>query len=1044
MTRAFCGTSYAAISICLAGIALAKPASAQQTPPGQQSVPAATTSPQEEASAADLTTAGATPAATEEQLPDIVVTGSLIRGTPVDAALPVEVYSHDELERRGSPTALDFAKSLTVSGPTTGESYYFGGPATAGSVQYNLRGIGADKTLVLLNGRRMNENTSNIPFIALSRTEILKDGAAVTYGADATGGVVNFITRDHFVGLEADARYKYIDGSDGDYYGGLLAGVGSGNVNLMVSAEYEHRSRLKVIDRDFARKSLDPTDPNYNPAPWSTLTNLAGWVPRGALPAFPSATADGEFGAPVGGIVSDFTPGSCAAVGGRYDNSYTCAYNYIPYYDLVSPTDTYRAYAQLNADVTEDMHFHAEASYGRVKVPEVFGSPAQPIVRGPAMATGAVYQLYVPITNPYAAAFAADHGITGAQGFTPVTYRLLAHGGNYALSDDGYGVPDDIDNKVWRVSGGIDGRLGDWAGFAKDVKYDFAMTYNHARTYTTHADTIGYRLQQALNGFGGAGCTAPDLDPNRFGTQNPGAAGQNGCMWWNPFSSAFAKQPVLDLDNPNYVPGSENSNELTRWLFDPRATETTSSDLTVDLVFSGESGIVLPGGDVSWAVGGQARWFDTRQNIPDPIYNGSILCEWPHGTTSTNGAGTPPLEANPLPTTDPDFRGCTPDNPGPFVLFAPMVPTANDRNQYSVFGEIDVPVLDSVNLQLAARHEEFSGGLAATVYKVAGKWHVWGPLSLRGSYGTNYQTPPLGTRPGMITNAARNYTVAGGNWLGAQFITASNLKPETAKTANVGVIWDGKGFGSGHRFRLIVDYFDIRTKDEIGQVADPNQIANLVFNGPGGTITTCDPNQQPLLDRVTFNSGCVVGMSAVGAFSSISTVIGNGPGQTTNGFDIQALYTLPLGPGELGLNLTATRITELKTGATSLDGVIISEGDDRLGKLNFATFAQAAPKLRANASINYHLYRHNIRVGVNYVSAVKDERAGIQYGENGADWVTVDAVYRFELNPDLVFTLDVDNLFDQDPPPAQEELGYDPWTANPIGRTIQLGVKKTF
>ncbi|WP_414900939.1 TonB-dependent receptor domain-containing protein [Sphingomonas flavalba] len=1030
MKSAFRGVSRAAISISLAGFAWPGVAAAQV-----DAVAAAA------ALQAVAPGAEARPAASDEE---IVVTGSLIRGTAVDAALPVEVYSNVELERRGSPTALDFAKTLTISGPTTGESYYFGGPALTGSVQYNLRGIGADKTLVLLNGRRMNVNTANVPSIALARTEILKDGAAVTYGADATGGVVNFITRERYVGFEAAARYKHINGSNGDYYAGFLAGVGSGRVNLMVSGEYERRSRLKAIKRDFVRKSFDPTDPDYNPAPWSTLTNLAGWLPRGALPAIPSVTADGEFGAPVAGIVSDFTPASCAAVGGRYDNAYTCAYNYIPYYDLVSPTNTYRAYAQLNAEVTDDMEVHVEASYGRVTVPQIFGSPAQPVARGPALATGAVYQLYVPITNPYAAAFAADHGITGAQGFTPVTYRLLGHGGNTALSDNGYGVPDRVDNKVWRVSGGVKGRLGDWADFARDVNYDFAVTYNQARTYNTHPDTIGYRLQQALNGFGGANCQAVDLDPNRFGTQNPAAAGQNGCLWWNPFSSAFAGQPVRGLDNPNHVAGSENSEELTRWMFNPRATETTTSALTIDLVLNGKTGITLPGGEVNWALGGQARWFSSRQNIPDPIYNGTVQCEWPHGTTSANGPGSLPMEANPLPTTSPNFRGCTPDAPGPFVLFAPLVPVDAERNQYSVFGEIDVPLVDGVNLQAAARHERFSGGLSATVYKVAGKWNVWGPLSLRGSYGTNYQTPPLGTVPGALTVAARNYTVAGSNWLAAQFITAANLKPETARTSNIGMIWDSRGLGSDHRFRLMVDYFDIRTKDEIGQIADPNQIANLVFNGPGGTTTTCDPSAQPLLSRIAFNAGCTVGMSAIGAFSSVTTLVGNGPGQRTTGFDVQANYTLPVGEGELGLQLTATRITKLKTGATSLDGVVISTGDDRLGTLNFATFAQAAPKLRANFSVNYNLARHNIRVGANYVSAVKDERAGIQYGENGRAWITADLTYRFEVADGFVLTANVGNLFDRDPPPAQEEFGYDPWMANPLGRTFEIGIKKTF
>lgn len=1016
MRSALNGASRAVIVICLSGVAA--PAWAQVTRP---------------ATAAEPT-----------QIEEVVVTGSLIQGTPVDAALPVEVYSAQDLEKQGSPTALEFAKTLTIAGPTTGESYYFGGVAP-GTVNYNLRGIGTDKTLILLNGRRMSQNTSNIPSIALARTEILKDGAAVTYGADATGGVVNFITRERFVGLEVNAQYKYIDGSKGDYSLGALAGVGGDRVNFMLAAEYEHRSRLSTLDRGFTDDALDPTQPGYNPAPWSTLTNLAGWVGRGALPAVPSATANGEFGAPVTGIVSDFTPATCAAVGGRYDNAFTCAYNYINYYNLVEENDIYRVYAQINASVTDDMDFHADASFAEVETPKIFGSPAQPIVQGPALATGATFQFYVPITNPYAAAFAARNGVVGASGFTPVTYRLLAHGGNMFLGEgDGFGVPDKINTQVWRVSAGLKGRLGDWAGFARDIRYDMAVTYNESVAFNTHPDTIGYRLQEALAGFGGPNCRAADLDPARFGTQNPAAAGTNGCMYWNPFSSSFAGQPRLGLANPNHVPGSENSEELTRWLFDPRAQEITNNNLTFDLVFSGRSGLSLPGGDVGWAVGAQARALEVRERVDSPLYNGQTPCPWPDGFTSANGPGSANLEANPYPTNDPRFRGCTPDGQGPFVLFATNPPDYSDQQQYSFFGELQIPLLDNVNIQLAARHEQFSGDLKTTVYKVAGKWDVWGPLSLRGSYGTNYQAPPVGTVPGEIENTARNYTIAGSNWLGAQFITDSSLKPETAKTWNVGLIWDSQGVAPDHRFRLIVDYFDIRTKDEIGQIADPNQIANLVFNGAGGTTTTCDPSVQPLLRRVTFNNGCTVGMSAVGAFSTITTLVGNGPGQTTNGVDVQATYGMPIGPGDLTLGLMATRVTELRTGPTELDGVVVSSGDDRLGKLNFATVAFAAPKLRANLSANYALDRQNFRVGVNYVSAVSDERVGIQYGENGEEWITVDLTYRYQFDNGVALTASVGNLFDRDPPPAQEEFSYDPRLANPLGRTFEVGVRKTF
>ncbi len=978
------------------------------------------------------------------QVEEIVVTGSNIRGSALDAALPVEVYSQEQLERQGAPTALEFAKSLTISGPTTGESYYFGGPTLVGSVNYNLRGLGSDKTLVLLNGRRMNQNTANVPSIALARTEILKDGAAVIYGADAIGGVVNFITRERFTGVEAQGQYKYIDGSKGDYSVGVMAGFGEERVNLLVSAEYEHRSRLNTLERGFTRDSLTPKA-GYNPAPWSTLTNLTGWQPRGALPAIPGISADAEFGAPVGGLVSDFTPASCAAVGGRYDNAFTCAYNYISYYRLVEEQDTYRLYGQIKADLGERMQFHADATYGRVTLPQVMGSPAQPVVRGPAMATGSVNQFYVPIANPHAAAFAAANGLAGVQGFTPTTYRLLGHGGNpYYSGGDGFGVADRIDNKVWRISGGVRGDLGDLAPFARAVGYDLALTYNDAYNFNTHPDTIGYRVQEALNGFGGPNCQAVDLDPTRFGTQNPAAAGRNGCQWWNPFSTAFQGQPALGLANPNYVAGRENPRDLTLWMFDPRATETLSSNFTADLVFDGRSGLRLPGGEVGWAVGAQYREFENRVNPQGAHYNGTVRCEWPDGTTSANGPGSPNLEANPLPTTSPNFRGCTPDAPGPFVLFAPQLPTQAEQSQYSIFGELQVPLLSNVDIQLAARRERFSNDLGATVYKVSGKWNVWGPLTLRGSYGTNYQTPPLGVTPGAITVAARTFTAAASNWLAAQFITDTDLKPETAKTSNLGAIWQSQGLAEDHKLRVIVDYFDIRTKDQIGQVADPNQIASLVFNGPGGVITTCDTAAQPLLARITFNNGCVVGMNGVGTFSAVSTRYGNGPGQTTKGFDIQASYGLPLAGGDLDISVNATRVTELRTGSTTLDGVVVSTGDDRLGTLNFATFAQAAPKWRANLGVNYAVDRHNLRLGVNLVSAVRDERPGVQYGEEGEDWITADLTYRLQLNDSTVLMATVANMFDRDPPPAQEEFGYDPWTGNPLGRTIEVAVRKSF
>jgi len=1040
------------------------------------------------------------PAKKDEGGARVVVTGSFIQGTPEDAALPVEVFSQEELEEQGAPTALEFAKSLTIAGPTTGEAYYFSGAQLTGSVNYNLRGLGSDKTLVLLNGRRMSQNTANIPSAALARTEILKDGAAVIYGADATGGVVNFITRDDFVGLEVGGQYKMIDGSDGDYSVSILGGVGDDNVNFLWSAEYEHRSRLESEERDWAKGSY-----GVNPAPWSTLTNVASWLPRGALPAYPGAdplapnpnSANGEYGLPVAGLIRDFTQSSCEAVGGVYNPNGVaagvpaCSYNYISYYNLVEENDIYRGFAQINASINENMEFHADASYGQVMSPQVFGSPAQPVIRGPGRSSGATYQFYVPITNPYAAAFAAANGapVTTA-GFTPLTYRAFAHGGNPFMGEgNGYGVPSKIDNQIWRVSSGIKGTLGDWAGMAKDIGYDFAVTYNQSISYADSPDIVGFRLQEALNGFGGPNCSVADQNPNQFGTQNStvgvsaAARAALGCYYWNPFASSFPTQPELGLNNPRYVAGSENRADVAHWLFDDRATETINSSLTADIVFNGMSGIQLPGGEIGWAIGGQTRQLEFREVVNSPLYNGNLQCDWP--TTSTSGQ-TPAAQI-PLPTTDPRYNGCTPDRPGPFVFFGINPPDYADQQQYSLFGEAQIPLLDNLNFQAAVRREEFSGGLGATVYKVSGKWDVVGPLSLRGSYGTNYQAPPAGLIPGDINNGVNSYTRAAGNWLGAQTVTRNDVVPETATAWNLGAIWQSQGFAPDHDLSIIVDYFDIETEDELGLLATANQIADGVFRyGPTaagiaaptsgmafatqqGVLTGTAVNSglayadcsHPLISRVTFNGGpCVQGVTQANALNTIRTDFGNGPGQHTAGFDVQINYSLPFGPGDLTVAATATKVEVDENTATELDGFTVAPADDRLGFLNYAVVGFASPELRANLSVNYALDQHNFRLAAQYVSGVTDERGPVTpggflpgsstpysttfYGVESGDWLSYDFTYLFRVTEDLRLTATVTNITDEDPPQSRQELGYDPRMGSPLGRTFEVGIKKTF
>lgn len=984
----------------------------------------------------------------------VVVTGSLIAGSAEDAALPVEVYTMEDLEEQGAPTALEFAKDLTISGPTQGEANFQGGSAP-GAVTFNLRGIGADKTLTLLNGRRVSEVTSFIPGAALARTELLKDGAAVTYGADAIGGVVNFITQDDFTGLDARASYKYVDGSDGEWSTSLLGGIGEGDTNFLWSVEWDHRSELSPDKRDWAILPF-----TTNPAPWSSLSNLGLYTPRGPLPVGPIVptgsggtqfTLANEWGAALGTAVRDNatsigTPAqNCAAVGGFFTTA--CQFGYFPFYALVEDQDVYRAYAQLNTAVTDNMDFHFDVAYGQVRS-ATHVSPSLPTSRGPAMNL-AEAQIFIPVTNPFVSRFMTDAGFTppvGLSGFSIANagsfYRTFGFQGTSAFGDDT--SLNEYDSQVWRVSAALNGQLGEWAGAFSDISYDFALTYNQGITRLTGPDLLGFRIQEALQGFGGPNCSAQDLDPNRFGTQNPGAAGKNGCQWLNPFATSFTRNPALKLTNPQSgtnrglaVPAGasswENSTELQQWLFDKRETEDINTSLTLDLVFSGASGLQLPGGEVGWALGIQGRQLENRDNVQSPFHNGQTPCSWPGEDPKAPGT--------------PGYTGCTEDRPGPFVFFVPDPPEYQDQQQGSVFGELQLPVLDNFNIQAAVRREEFSGGLGDTVYKVSGKWDVWGPLSLRGSYGTNYQAPPVGIQPGEITNGVVNYTLAGNNWLPSVTVTRSDIVPATATAWNAGVIWQSQGIAADHDFRLIVDYFDIETENEFRQLATTNQILNAVWS----TADTFTPCNHPLAGRVRYQATatspggvCAATTNVVTDLAGVSTEFGNGPGVLTSGIDYQIDYTLPIGPGDFTVGAVATQVLTLEDTPAELDGFIVINGDDRLGSLNFNGAGVAAPEWRVNSFATYRMDGHTFRLGVNWVSAVVDDRPGLQYEEDGEDPVVVDFFYLFDLTDTLRLTASVENVFDRDPPKGQIEYGYDARLGNALGRTFEIGIKKVF
>lgn len=205
----------------------------------------------------------------------LTVTGSRLRSARVaeEGAAPVTVISQEDVRQAGGTTMYAALRSLPeVSGYADNDTR----AGNADTQQINLRGLGSQYTLVLVNGRRLGKNSLNlIPFVALQRIEILKDGASAIYGSDALSGVVNVLLRDRYDGAEATVDYGNTThfGDGAKLNGSALLGVSNERGSLMLSGQYEKwnpvLSTEHVLGRSDDLRAFGGPDrrfPRYNPA----------------------------------------------------------------------------------------------------------------------------------------------------------------------------------------------------------------------------------------------------------------------------------------------------------------------------------------------------------------------------------------------------------------------------------------------------------------------------------------------------------------------------------------------------------------------------------------------------------------------------------------------------------------------------------------------------------------------------------------------------------------------------------------------------------
>jgi iron complex outermembrane recepter protein len=329
--------------------------------------------------------------AAEDPIEQVIVTGSYIKGAAEDAALPVTVIDRSEIERQGSPAILDVIRSLSSSQGTVGEANAGGVLLGTGAVNVNLRGFDSGRTLVLFNGRRLptspvallGVDVNLLPLGAVERIEVLKDGAAATYGSDAIAGVVNFRTRRGFEGFSVDGSDSAIEDSDGDYSTDLLWGHRGDTYDVLVAAGYRHRSELNAVDRDFAMPAFE--------------RNLA------AQGGFSASGSPGAYVIPpLAAVPNIFIDPACESLGGGIragGGLPQCQFRFTQFQNLVEREEDYSLYGELNMQLGDFADLHVEAFYAAHDVPEENTAPSFPSTQGPGTTTQMRLGLPVDPTN---------------------------------------------------------------------------------------------------------------------------------------------------------------------------------------------------------------------------------------------------------------------------------------------------------------------------------------------------------------------------------------------------------------------------------------------------------------------------------------------------------------------------------------------------------------------------------------------------------------------------------------------------------------------
>ena len=1003
-------------------------------------------------SAGQAYAADAAAAASTTAVQEIVVTGSRIPSKNLTSVSPVTTVDNREIKLQGATNVEDFLNNLPEVFSDQGQ-YESNGSVGTATVQ--LRNLGPSRTLVLIDGKRVQPGDPNYPFADLNfipaalidHVDVLTGGASAVYGSDAVAGVVNFVMKKNLQGLQIDVQtsiYEHENNSGqaqranvfgNTSFGFPLLNLPKGTVwtgqrhSVTITGGVATPDDKGSVEFYLGYTSIDPVlQGQYDYATCSLATNNTNTLQQYCGGSTTDATGRLKvLSGPNNGQQYDILlPPNGNTLQGF---SLSQAYNYAPL-NYIQRNDTrYQAGFFAEYKLNEALDFYSNFMYmNDTSVAQI----------GPSGSFYAQNAYTIPCNDPLLSAAQAN-SICGANAGVAGTSETVYIG---RRNVEGGGRRDELDHTAFRMLIGFKGDIGDgW-------KYDLSAQWG--QTNQTHS-TANYFLNSHL-------LQALDVIPGPNGTAVCASGGN--CVPYNLWTPGGVTPAAL-----NYLNGTAQADG-----------ETTQQVVTFNISNNLERyGIKSPYADegVGVSVGAEYHREFLTTSYDAAFQSGDLA--------GNNGSSK-------------DTQGSQVDKD----IFAELrAPIAQDK-----------PFIKDLTLEAGYRFSNYSHGGDTNAFKVGGDWQVIPDFKIRASFERAVRAPNVqdlynpqagnlfggsdpcaGSHPGLtaaqcyntmtashpeISYATFASTIYGhispcisaqcGDYLGGN----PNLTPETADTVSVGFVFTPTFF---RPFTLSLDYFDITVNKAIITLApetiitncavlgNPFDCAQIVRDGLGG-YTIYGGNGNGLLASNAVTEGVNSGY--------VNSPLVNGSSLKTSGFDIKAAYrvTLPSwGNQELGnvaFNFDGTYVSDLRT--TIPDGTSYN-----CAGLYGVTCGTPTPKWRHQFRITWNTpwklqasvnWRYIAPVGLDFNTSQPDLQDGgykdlLPTDAHIGAYSYFDLAFTYKVKDRYTFRAGIDNIFDRTPPlldansfgissPPNGNGNTYPQVYDPLGRKLFIGVTADF